>query len=98
MTDSVYKVCANCGKSTLNRDYCEHCGAIINIYLKRRLERKKREAQRKEDKNRITVFFENAIEHPNIFIRGAAYFFYSIWVVVIAVGSFLAFLIGYVAA
>lgn len=103
MADSVYKICPNCGKANLNWDYCEYCGAIINVYLKRRQERKLLEEQKKrlkkeQGKNSITTFFENAREHPNGIIRFFAKFFYSIWVIVIAIGSFLAFLIGYVAA
>ena len=98
MAESSYIICPKCSKANLNRDYCEHCGAIINVYLKRKLERKKREAERNNEKNRVTLFFENAKTHENPMVRNLAKFFYSIWVIVIAVGSFLAFLVGYVAA
>jgi len=103
MSDTVYKICPNCGKPNVNRDYCEYCGAIINVYLERRLKRKQLEEEKKrlkaeKGKHAITSFFENAREHPNGVIRFFAKLFYSIWVVVIAIGSFLAFLFGYVAA
>ncbi len=103
MTDSTYKICPNCKKANINRDYCEHCGTIINVYLKRKLERRQQEDQKRRlakesGKIRITTFFENAQQHPNFLIRLFAGLFYSIWVVVIAIGSFLAFLFGYVAA
>ena len=98
MYDSPYIVCTNCGHKNLSRDYCENCGAIINKYLKRRLERKQREKEQMAQGNKVSIIFENAKRHPNVFVRGVATFFYSIWVLVIAIGSFLAFIIGYIAA
>lgn len=95
MADSVYKTCPNCGKDNINRDYCEFCGAIINVYLHRRLESEKKRLAR-EKGNTITAFFENAREHPNGMVRFVAKLFYSIWVIVIGIGSFLAFLFTYV--
>ncbi|MFS4466537.1 hypothetical protein [Maribacter sp. 2210JD10-5] len=105
MANKTYRTCQNCGTENLNRNYCKQCGEIININLKRKLKReqeakKKIELQKREDKkkNRITIFFENAKEHENLMIRYTAKFFYSIWVIVIAIGSFLALLFGYIAA
>ncbi len=103
MKGSLYKICPKCKRPNINRDYCEYCGTIINIYLKRRLERRqqedeKRRLEKESGKIGFTTFFENAREHPNWFIRIFAKLLYSVWVVVIAIGSFLAFLLGYVAA
>lgn len=103
MPDEIYRSCTNCGTINLNRDYCENCGEIVNNVLKRNLERerqeKKRQALRKsEKKNGITLFFEKAVNSQNFLVRAVAKFFYSIWVIVIAIGSFLAFLLGYIAA
>ena len=103
MGDSIYKTCPNCKKANINRDYCAYCGAIINVYLKRRLERKQQEEEKRRlAKERgeigVTTFFENARKHPNVLVRFSAKLLYSVWVVVIAIGSFLAFLFGYVAA
>ncbi|MFD2562135.1 hypothetical protein [Aquimarina rubra] len=99
----IYRKCPNCGTLNLNRDYCKECGTLVNSTLKRNQERKQRLEQKqkaiKEQKpNKITLFFEQAKEHQNIFIRYTAKFFYSIWIVVLAIGSFLAFVIGYIAA
>lgn len=103
MATTTYRTCQNCGTVNLNRDYCEHCGEIININLKRKLEREqkakdKTAAEKVQKKNKITVFFEEAKEHQNFLIRYSAKFFYSIWVIVLAIGSFLALLFGYIAA
>lgn len=103
MANETYRTCQNCGTVNLNRDYCKNCGEIININLKRKLEREQK-AQEKatskevKKKNKITVFFENAKENDNLVIRYTARFFYSIWIIVLAIGSFLALVFGYIAA
>lgn len=105
MEDKTYRACQNCGAVNLNRDYCQNCGEIINTDLQRKLERE-RAQQAKErarpvklkKKNKVTIFFENAREHESAIIRYPARFFYSIWVIVLAIGSFLAFLLAYIAA
>lgn len=103
MSVDTYRTCQNCGTENLNRDYCKNCGEIININLKRKLERQqkakeKNATQEVKKKNKITLFFEDAKQHENIVIRYTARFFYSIWIVVLAIGSFLALVFGYIAA
>ncbi len=103
MKNKTYRTCQNCGTVSLNEDYCQQCGEIININLKRKLEREKKALEKhnienKKEPNRLTIFFENARSHPNIIIRSLALFFYSIWVIVLAIGSFFAILFGYIAA
>lgn len=103
MANKTYRTCQNCGTVNLNRDYCKNCGEIININLKRKLEREAK-AQEKiatkkvKKKNKVTLFFEDAKEHENAIIRYTARFFYSIWIIVLAIGSFLALVFGYIAA
>ncbi|QLG46916.1 hypothetical protein [Costertonia aggregata] len=99
----TYRTCQHCGTVNLNRDYCENCGKIINITLERKLKREQKTVEKqKVDKlerpNRITLFFERVKDHDNLIIRYVARFFYSVWIIVIAIGSFLALLFGYIAA
>lgn len=103
MATTTYRTCQHCGTVNMNRDYCENCGKIINTNLKRKLEREQKardrtEAESVKKKNKVTLFFEDAKEHENFLIRYSAKFFYSIWVIVLAIGSFLALLFGYIAA
>lgn len=42
MANKTYRTCQNCGTVNLNRDYCKNCGEIININLKRKLEREQK--------------------------------------------------------
>ncbi|MEM7485994.1 MAG: hypothetical protein AAF348_12370 [Bacteroidota bacterium] len=103
MANEIYRTCQTCGTVNLNRDYCQKCGELINLILKRKLLREKKESdklilEKTKKKSGITRFFERAKEHENLFIRYTALLFYSIWVIVLAIGSFLAFLFGYIAA
>jgi uncharacterized Zn finger protein (UPF0148 family) len=102
MGEERYRTCQKCGTINLNRDYCSHCGHIVNINLERKLKREekaqKKEEQAAKDKNQVTLFFERVLDHKNPFIRYTAKFFYSIWVVVLAIGSFLALIFSYIAA
>ncbi|PIB23702.1 hypothetical protein BFP77_15420 [Maribacter sp. 4U21] len=104
MGNETYRRCNNCGEVSLNEDYCPNCGNIVNITLKRELERKAKVLERQksqanpEKKSAVTRFLEDVKDHENLIIRYVARFFYSIWLVVIAIGSFLALLFGYIAA
>ena len=104
MSDKVYRKCQNCGTLNLNKDYCEQCGALINKLLERKLEREKQEINKIRNtkelnrNNKFFVFLQKAKTHPNILVRSIVKFLYSIWLLVIAIGSFLAFVMGYIAA
>lgn len=104
MSKKTYRKCANCGEVSLNQDYCPACGHMININLKRKLERKETAVEHNQQlevsnkENPVTVFFEQLKNHDNFVIKYVSRFFYSIWIVVIVVGSFLALVFSYIAA
>ncbi len=104
MSSTISRKCPKCGEISVNKDFCPVCGTMINADLKREMERKEIETQREADidtadkKNSFTVFLENAKNNDNIFIRFFARFFYTTWVIVLAVGGFLALVFGYIAA
>ncbi len=85
MNQKSYVKCLECRKLNLNSDYCENCGAIININLKRQLEREKRvekdvEAERLKGPSKVDKFLQSATEHPNIIVRFFSHLIYSIWI------------------
>lgn len=99
----IYRKCPKCNHLNLNRDYCEKCGTLVNTELQRAVQRQKKilEDQKKlADKkpNPVSRFFENLRNHSNIVVRSIGYFFYYTWIIIIVVSSFLAYLIGYIAA
>lgn len=100
---TVYRKCPECGTMNKNTDYCTHCGALVNMLERRRLEREqyaaKKELERQQkEPNKFTSFYERAKYHDNRIIRYLARFFYSIWVVVIVIGAILALIIAYIVA
>lgn len=96
MSQKSYIKCLECGTLNLNRDYCENCGAIININLKRQLERDKKieeqaELERIKGPSKIDKFFTDATEHPNTFVRSFSKFIYAIWLLLgMVVGAIIA--------
>ncbi|WP_157374058.1 hypothetical protein [Arenibacter certesii] len=99
----AYRKCSNCGTVNVNSDYCSNCGELINIHIKRKLAREASDTKKQEEKaaekpNPVTVFFEKALKHPNLLVKIPAMLFYSIWVVVMSIGAFIAFLFSYIVA
>ena len=102
MSKTVYRKCPNCGHVNLNSDYCTECNTLVNVNLRRKIEQKERKQKKEKDisdkPNAVTQFFEKILVHPNILVRVLARIFYSVWAVVIMIGTFLAFVFSYVAA
>lgn len=102
MGKEIYRRCPKCNHLTLNSDYCENCGELINVNLKRKLESEERTLQKEKNKqqekpNAVTQYFKKLIQHPNLFVRIPAKGLYSVWAVVMAIGAFLAFIFSYLA-
>lgn len=101
--NKIYRKCPNCGAYNLNRDYCSECGTIVNTLLRRKLEQKQRakeslETQKIQHSNAITQFFTNAMNHSNPAVRILAKGLYSVWALVLMIGTAIAFIFAYVAA
>ena len=99
----TFRKCPKCGTVNENQDYCQNCGALINTILKRKLERQQRKEDKRkkaalEEPNAFTAWFERAKTHPNVLIRYTTKFFYSIWILFIAIGVGLALVVSYIAA
>ena len=96
MSQKSYVKCLECATVNLNRDYCENCGAIININLKRQLQREKKlreqvEVERIKGPSKVDKFFDDASEHPNSIVRGFSKFIYAIWLFLgMVVGAIIA--------
>ncbi|CAM4084851.1 hypothetical protein FLAN108750_09400 [Flavobacterium antarcticum] len=100
----TYIKCLKCNTVNLNLDYCSNCGAILNIVLKRKLEREKR-AEEKLELERLTekpstieAFLRKGSKHSNIIIRLIFKLFYYIWFFfAIVIGGLIAAVISTVA-
>ncbi|WP_141672833.1 hypothetical protein [Flavobacterium crassostreae] len=89
-----YIRCLECGTVNLNQENCSACGAILDVVLKRKLEREHKTKQKikqkqKTDKKpgKIELFLKNGAQHPNIILRILFQGMYYIWI-------FFALLIG----
>lgn len=84
MSQKSYIKCLECGTLNLNRDYCENCGSIVNINLKRQLQREKKfreqvEVEHTKNPSTVSKFFNDATGHPNTIVRSFSKFIYAIW-------------------
>lgn len=46
MGEHSYIKCLSCGTVNYNLDYCQNCGTIINIVLKRRIEEEEKRQEK----------------------------------------------------
>ncbi len=99
-----YIKCPKCGTENVNNDYCSSCGAILNIVLQRKLERKEKAqskslARANEKPSRLSAFLDKGREHSNIIVRSIFNIGYAIWFIIAAlIGIFIAVLAGAVAS
>lgn len=89
-----YIICQKCKTNNLNSDYCISCGEIINVILKRQLERQafqeKIDAVNKsKPRSKIVVKFEALRKHPNIIIRFFMSVIYTIGFVIMSIAAII---------
>lgn len=94
--------CPNCGVYNVNRDYCSKCNTILSYKKRREQEFKKEEEarleQRRLEKKNNPSFFEKYGNHRFLLIRVVVKIIKTIWVVIMAIGMFIAWLISSIAA
>ena len=84
MSQKSYVRCLECDTLNLNIDYCKNCGSIVNIILKRELEREKKiqkdiEQERVKKPSKIDEFLRRSTEHPNVIVRMFSQVVYAMW-------------------
>jgi len=94
--------CPNCGVYNTNRDYCLECNTLLSYKKRRELAYKKeQEAQlerRRVEKENNPSFFEKHENHRFWVVRAFLKVIKSIWMAILAVGVFIAWLIAAIAA
>ncbi|WP_029596567.1 hypothetical protein [Flavobacterium sp. ACAM 123] len=97
-----YITCLDCGTVNLNKEYCCNCGAILDVVLKRKLEREKKIQEKMELKERtkkepskIELFLKNGVQHSNILVRILFQAVYSIWIFfAIVIGGLISLIVA----
>lgn len=93
--------CPNCGVYNTNKDYCEHCDAVLSYKIRRELALKiEKEERLKQEafKSKKPAFFEKYLDHRYLLVRLGAKIIRSIWLVFMAIGIFIAWLVSAIAA
>lgn len=95
--------CKACGTFNHNLDYCSNCGELINPTLIRKENIDKRKKKHKEHLKKEQIktensFFSKLRNHRFWIVRAFAAILYSIWVIILAIGSFLAWLAATISA
>ncbi|MDR6967228.1 transcription initiation factor TFIIIB Brf1 subunit/transcription initiation factor TFIIB [Flavobacterium arsenatis] len=101
MESKTYSKCDQCGTTNLNRDYCEKCGNLINVTLKRKIKAENKATEKeeyKQTKEKKIGFVERLKVHQNPFFRFFGKVAWSVWVLVLAIGGVLAWIAAAVAA
>lgn len=93
--------CPECGDFSTNSDHCVHCGKLIShqkkIALKREVQIQKRIEKAKWELEHPNLA-QRLKEHPFFLYKVAGWVLYSAFLVVSALGAFLAWFFAMVAA
>lgn len=93
--------CSECGVFTSNSDHCENCGVLIS-YQKKVILKKEVQKQQRIDKAKWELEHPNLAirlkQHPFFLYKVIGWILYSAFIVVSALGAFLAWFFAMVAA
>ncbi|GGH45384.1 hypothetical protein IA57_03935 [Mangrovimonas yunxiaonensis] len=93
--------CPNCGIYNTDSDYCKECNTILSYKLRREHAFKKAQEERQKQnaaKEEKPAFFEKYLNHRYFLIRLIAKTIRSIWLVFMAIGMFIAWVVSAIAA
>ncbi|WP_452219701.1 hypothetical protein [Lacinutrix salivirga] len=95
-------MCIQCGVYNKDREFCSECGAILDYKKRRELAFKKEEEARLErrriEKENNPSFFDKYGDHRFLVVRIFVKIIKSIYVLIVAIGGFIAWLIATIAA
>ncbi|WP_010256506.1 hypothetical protein [Myroides injenensis] len=99
----VHIRCSECGKFNKNTELCEYCGAVLCVIKKRTLERQHIEQKRlkeelEKEPSKIDKIFIKMSRHPNVLIRLIFTILNAIWIGVMAIAMFIAWLMSLIVA
>lgn len=101
--EQVHIRCAACGHFNVNANYCVQCGHPLNVIKQREQRRMQVEQQRIAQKiaqkpSAFDKFLHKMMNHRLLVVQWFFKGIYGIWVVVMAITMFLAWLIGMIVA
>ncbi|WGH76738.1 hypothetical protein P8625_06175 [Tenacibaculum tangerinum] len=93
--------CPNCGVFNTNRDYCKNCNTLISFEKKRAQKAtayKEKELKKAQEKISNPNIAERLKNHPFWLYKIVGWILYSGYLLVSAIGAFIAWIIAMVAA
>ncbi len=98
MSAKIERKCAKCGTWNQDVDYCLSCSNPISLKAQEKIEQIEKKAIADSlPEDRIDVFLKSYKNHRFFVVRWVYYFFNSIAMVFMAIGSFIAYLIAWTA-
>lgn len=93
--------CPNCGLYNKDSDYCTACNTVLSYKIRREIELAQVESKRQEQKLNDTQhkmsFIDKYSNHRLLVVRLVMSVIQGVWFIVMAIGSFFAWLITFVA-
>ncbi|WP_026754211.1 hypothetical protein [Sediminibacter sp. Hel_I_10] len=94
--------CPECGVFNTNKEFCTNCGALLSSEKRRELAFQKAEKERQQrrqlEKKNDPSFYDRYKDHRFWIVRVFAKITRSIWLVFMAIGVFIAWIITAIAA
>ncbi|WP_430615155.1 hypothetical protein [Flavobacterium sp. JP2137] len=99
----VHIRCSQCGVFTINSEHCESCGALLSVVKQRKLVREKRDLElqkreREKGPSAIELQIKKMQQHRFWVVRAFSEVIYMSWVVAMAVGGFIAWILAAIIA
>ncbi|MDM1372112.1 MAG: hypothetical protein ACRCVU_04120 [Flavobacterium sp.] len=99
----VHIRCSQCGTFNIDTEQCVNCGHALNMVKQREQVRIEVERERvvkalAEEPSAIEKFLQRMTNHKWLVVRLFFKLIYGVWMVVMAIGMFLAWLIGMIVA
>lgn len=103
MSSQVHVRCSKCGVFNVNSDHCEACGNLLSVVKQREIVRAKREEQILKDElekkpSGFELYVQKMRNHRVWVVRVFFELIYTTWVIAMAIGAFIAWLVAMIVA
>lgn len=103
MSGQVHIRCSQCGTFNVNTDHCTACGALLSVVKQRELVREQRDKEiarieKEKGPSKAEQYISKMRNHRFMVVRIISEVIYMGWVVAMAIGAFIAWLIAAIVA
>lgn len=103
MSRQVHIRCSKCGVFNVNIDYCEACGNLLSVVKQREIVRAERDeqilkAELERKPSRFELYVQKMRNHRFWIVRIFFELIYTTWVIAMAIGAFIAWLVAIIVA